>query len=496
MSTIYDYQGNPIDLSISGNVATPLMFGAKGDGVTDDTNAFQLMEASAYNSIFIPEGVYRISSFETQKSVIMDDDAWITTSSYHTEVVVISGDDNVYKLNLRLGGQVPHWGVDVEGDNNHFLSIRIDGMDYDNNGANAGVMIRGSNNTFDFIRFNDFIRRSDPSANDSCPQGVSFLDNPTNNFIAVIQGFNCKAAVVNAANHGTKNKIGILSTVNCSDNTLYCVRGGFMDVGTIIHGGNNEAVAVITDTATVDTPISDLTTVNIGTLMTSTDFEFVIRLKNAGRVSIGSVIVNGEIQSLVFVNTENVKSGEIYLGDVYIYGSVGFLTFLPDSRGTIEALTINNLNVRDNHKKSKVDLSSSDYMIANGVKRLEIGSYRLIMLDAEGTFSNGTIIRHNLNPNCQIASEITGIRCDLDSVFASADFINSAQEKLRVEGGVFQNDSALTTKYTNADISDAKRTTALPTNGYWMVGDTLVKNDGTAIYVCTQSGEPGTWRTL
>ena len=141
------------------------------------------MEESDYDSIFIPEGVYCISSFETEKSVIMDDNAWITSKTYHSNVVVISGNDNVYKLNLRLGGQIPHWGVDVEGDNNHFISIRIDGMDYNNDGANAGVMIQGNNNTFDFIRFNDFIRRSDPSANDSCPQGVSFLNNPNNKTI-------------------------------------------------------------------------------------------------------------------------------------------------------------------------------------------------------------------------------------------------------------------------------------------------------------------------
>ncbi len=496
MRSFYDYQGNVINIDVGVATATPQMFGAKGDGVTDDTNAFALMESSNYDNIFIPEGVYRISSFETEKSVIMDDNAWITTTAYHTNVIVINGDDNIYKLNLRFKGQMPHWGVDVEGDGNHFISILIDGMDYNNDGANAGVMIRGNNNTFDFVRFNDFIRRSDPSANDSCPQGVAFLDNPNNNFLAVIQGYNCKAGVVNAANHGTKNKIGTLSTVNCGDNTLYCVRGGHMDVGTILHGGNNECLAVITDTAASDTPISEMTTVNVGAMIVSTDLDFVVRLKNTGRVSIGSIIVNGEIQSLVFDNTENIKSGDIYFGNVYIYGSVSFITFLPDNRGTIESLTIDNLCVHDEHKKSKTDLSVADYMVIAGVKRLAIGNYSLEMIDAEGAFSSGTIIKHNLNSNYQEASKIANISCTLDSVFASMDFNYSAQEKFRIEGGIFQNDNNVTTKYTNADISDAKRTIAAPTKGYWKAGDMLVKSDGTALYVCTQSGTPGTWRTL
>lgn len=498
MSTIYDYQGNPLDLSIEGSVATPAMFGAKGDGVTDDTNAFLLMESSDYENIFIPEGVYLINSFETSKSVIMDDNAWITSKTYHSKVIIISGNDNVYKLNLRLKGQIAYWGVDVEGNNNHFISIRIDGMDYNNDGANAGVMIRGNNNTFDFIRFNDFIRRSDPSVNDSCPQGVAFMDNPTNNFIAVIQGFNCRAGVVNAANYGTKNKIGTLSTVNCGDNTLYCVRGGHMDVGTILHGGSNEAVAVITDTATTDTPISEMTTVNVGTVIASTDFEFVVRLKNAGRVSIGNIIVTGTINSLIFSNTGNFKSGEIHFGNVNINGSIKFLIFLPSNRGTVESLIINNLNVHDKHNDSDTHLTTQDYTVTGGLKQLIIDNYNLDIEDAENAYSSGVIVKHELPANINKLSRIGKVCCHFDSsVFESIDFRNSASNKMIVNGGVFKDDANQTTSfYADGRASDMKQCAGVPTRGTWNVGDMIVKSDGSAIYLCTASGTPGTWKTI
>ena len=498
MRSFYDYNGNVINLDVGETTATPQMFGAKGDGVTDDTNAFLLMEASEYDNIFIPEGEYVISSFETEKSVIMEDNAWITTKTYHSDIVVINGDDNVYKLNLRLGGQIPHWGVDVEGDNNHFISIRIDGMDYNNDGANAGVMIRGSNNTFDFIRFNDFIRRSDPSANDSCPQGVAFLDNPTNNFIAVIQGFNCKAGVVNAANHGTKNKIGTLSTVNCGDNTLYCVRGGHMDVGTILHGGSNEVVAVITDTATSDTPISEMTTVNIGTLIASTDFEFVVRLKNTGMVSIGNIIVTGNINSLLFANTENIKSGEVHFGNVYINGSVGFLIFLPSNRGTVESVIIDSLRVHDKHKDSMTHLNSQDYMIINSVKQIIIGEYSLHIEDAENAYSGGVTVKHQLTSSLTKCSRIGKMSCEYDdSVIDSIDFYKSSQADLKISGGVFKNDNDLITSFfADGRATDIKQCASIPTKGTWKVGDMIAKSDGSAIFLCTASGSPGTWKTI
>lgn len=44
---------------IKNNYVTPQMFGAKGDGITDDTNAFQRLDGK---TAYIPEGVYIVSS--------------------------------------------------------------------------------------------------------------------------------------------------------------------------------------------------------------------------------------------------------------------------------------------------------------------------------------------------------------------------------------------------------------------------------------------------
>lgn len=47
---------------LKGGVVTPQMYGAIGDGVTDDTTAFNDMIAAATGYIFIPEGTYLINS--------------------------------------------------------------------------------------------------------------------------------------------------------------------------------------------------------------------------------------------------------------------------------------------------------------------------------------------------------------------------------------------------------------------------------------------------
>ena len=45
----------------AGWFVTPQMFGAKGDGMTDDTNAFKSMLADTTNTIYIPKKSYKCS---------------------------------------------------------------------------------------------------------------------------------------------------------------------------------------------------------------------------------------------------------------------------------------------------------------------------------------------------------------------------------------------------------------------------------------------------
>lgn len=67
-----DPNGNMLDLGVlfgMGNFVTPQMFGAKGDGKTDDTAAIQAaLDASSF--VFIPDGTYMIdASYQGYASV-------------------------------------------------------------------------------------------------------------------------------------------------------------------------------------------------------------------------------------------------------------------------------------------------------------------------------------------------------------------------------------------------------------------------------------------
>lgn len=62
------------DIAMSGNVnVTPQMFGAVGDGKTNDTKAIQAAidyaSTSKYNTVFIPEGIYSVRNLKLKKNV-------------------------------------------------------------------------------------------------------------------------------------------------------------------------------------------------------------------------------------------------------------------------------------------------------------------------------------------------------------------------------------------------------------------------------------------
>lgn len=61
--------------AIKNSIVIPQMFGAVGDGISDDTNAFKLMRDSGAN-IFIPEATYLLSDEITLTKVIADEGSY------------------------------------------------------------------------------------------------------------------------------------------------------------------------------------------------------------------------------------------------------------------------------------------------------------------------------------------------------------------------------------------------------------------------------------
>lgn len=504
------------DLTIAkiDNYASPMDYGATGDGEHDDTAAFVAAENSGKGIIYVPKGVYKVSGITTAKSIIMDSEAWLTTDTDKADVLTVTGDYEVYRLNLRLKDTYAHSGITVSGNHNHFEMVNIDGLNYDgvtlypNNKVNIGLHILGDYNTFDFVKMNDFIQ--DYAGNESAPQGIAIDKNADCNYIADFNIVNCRSGIVNAGYAGTVNRIGSMLVSDCGDNGLYCVGGGHTEVGTLFYKGTNECLAVITDGATASTPENVLTNVQVGTIICKGDtgFEFPVRIKNAGEIKIGSLFVNGEVNSIIFTNSDTYLNAGIDIGNLVFDGSAKFAFYLPASRGVLRYLTIGRAMIKDNHSNTALDLTanSGNYLIVDMAQKLSIDRLDLAIADKDGVYSGKTLHPRMILNSALADSFIGRISCQNLSNANSVrlDIINAIQDSLTQIYGYFQyNDTENKVSiYHNNNYSDKLYSRLTPQYGTWKVGATVYTdrtqniNEGVVGWVCIQAGTPGLWREV
>ena len=110
---------------VSADFKTPYEYGAVGDGLTDDSQAFADMDADA-SVMYIPKGTYYLASRWVQsgnnKLIICDPDAVFTCGDNSTSVIKITG-DNVIIKNIHIRGNKSDSPAD-ETEFNHGLYLR------------------------------------------------------------------------------------------------------------------------------------------------------------------------------------------------------------------------------------------------------------------------------------------------------------------------------------------------------------------------------------
>lgn len=470
-------------------IVTPQMFGAVANGSTDDSQAVSQADAHSGSSVvFFPPGVYNVSGVTAHKSWIMSDGAWITTTSHNGVPITIAGNGNTYKLNCDYTGINPSRGVLVTGNKNHIEQIIVKGMVYDstNSFGSAGLLVTGNYNTVDFARFYDFI--NDQGDNDSAPQGAALLDDATGNHFADIYTYNVRAGFVNAANSGTTNSIGIIKNENSHDNAVYCVRGGHMNIGNIIHDGNDEGLCVITDTGT------DLTTVDVGTLFCK-NVVMGVRIKNAGVVRIGNVFLE-DCKFGLRLDYANESSEALIIDNFEMKGEMQapFIFQNDGNRGELGMLRINNMNIE--HESIPSDSPTTYlqyYMRLDTVEELFIGNCNVKMSqEVEEHYDSGSILM-TVKSSLPKKSYIGDVTLDCGDRTVT---VSPIQQNLSVKNGTVSGTSVV------IDNKSVKRgglcANAVPQSGYWENGQMLkaLSNNNVGFYYCIASGTPGTWKSI
>lgn len=192
---------------------TPQMFGAAGDGVTDDTAAFIAAINSANGVIFIPKGTYIISQtlFINRSMTIQGESRYDTKIKYTGEGYLFDVSTNANEVakitNFAISSDSDNYCVKCEIENHWGSSVTIDNVDifgfsivFDFVSA-FGCMIQNtrilSNGVIKFRPFST----SEPSwstfCNQNTLQNVYYTGYPDNTPI-IIEASNCRGLALNS----------------------------------------------------------------------------------------------------------------------------------------------------------------------------------------------------------------------------------------------------------------------------------------------------------
>ena len=212
--SIYDYLGNII---IDTDTQIPQMYGAKGDGITDDYNAIaSAIEANKGGTLYFPKGTYKISSpIKTYPS-----DQNFTHLIFHPQANIVPSSQMDYLIDI--GGISETWNRQIGA--NSRKKILCGGVLIANNGNVNIAAVHISNNTADV--------------------DMSFMDIHTKDCSCLLLGdstgtvksTDCYVHNCNMCHDNAENQVsGII--VRSYDNNFSDLRINFHKIGMEIYGG-------------------------------------------------------------------------------------------------------------------------------------------------------------------------------------------------------------------------------------------------------------------
>lgn len=291
----FDGSGNPIAVSLEGSMASPDYtalgagaitrtsqdkfsdrisvkdFGAKGDGLTDDTLAIQ-QALSAYDSVFVPEGTYLISSTitlnERQTLMGVGQTSVLLAQDNSFNVVEMVGDYATLSFLKIQNGDV---GLKLYGRDRPCVQNSV--FDVVILSSNTGVQLDGYNDTNKPCYWNNFDRVlvEQPAINGFHLTKSGAGDTPNANKFHACRAYSHGADIVNAGfyiEYGRFNNSFIDCEANVKGTAQGCfIIGGGSDKTLLINPyaeSNNQVPNIKLENGSIETSIINLLSVSDG----------------------------------------------------------------------------------------------------------------------------------------------------------------------------------------------------------------------------------------
>lgn len=473
---------------------TPQMYGATGDGTTDDSAAITAAETAAQAAgtiVTFPPGTYAANGLDFSIAFEMEAGAKLLyNGAQNGTLLTISGSSLVIPYIATDANGEDCTQVLISGNSNVVDTVSVqDGVASATSATSIyGLSVTGNNNVIHKTIVRNFANTG--QANQSFPQAI-FTSGDHNEFLEIDS--NGSASVLVTGSSSGLTTVGRIVAREAGDNGVYQL-GGDLVLDAIHYHGTEEPI-IFKGQATVGEIHLYGSCLGIG-------------LEDSGDITIGEIHISedstGATASFIFrLRSGNTASGRLTIGNVVgkMQGSSLFLA----STGTMEYLTILGMDI-DFIYDAAIATSISSWARFTGADGFNLRDCTVRIIDEADVTTGSSLFTMTCNSSTVKESYYYNnnfVVYQSDGETAAAGLFrgaNFAQTKIKVQGAGWR--TAIGPYIQSGFLNGMSGNFAdqAPVGGTWRAGERLYdytpSASGVEGWVCVTAGTPGTWKAF